>query len=55
MPQGQQWQGLERRQSQGSYIGEERRKANPVTEEQAQDPNSDQQARPQQQSRDDIH
>ena len=36
MEQGQQkWQGTERRQSQGSYIGEERRKAKPVFEEPA--------------------
>jgi len=41
----QQWQGTERRQSQGSYIGEERRKPKPVFEEPAQDPQNAQQAR----------
>ena len=50
----QQWRGLERRQSQGSYIGEERRKP-PVSEEPAQDPKDEQQARRQQQFRDDTH
>ena len=57
MAQGQQqWQGTERRQSQGSYTGEERRKANlPGLQEQPQDPKAEQQKRMQQQSRDDTH
>jgi hypothetical protein len=61
MPQGQQWHGTERRQSQGAYTGEERRKANPMFEERAgnpglvtQDPKNEQQARSFQQSRDDT-
>jgi len=48
----QQWQGMERRQSQGSYIGEERRKTKPVFEEPAADQKDAQQARAQQQARD---
>ena len=50
-PRQQQWQGTERRQSQGSYIGEERRKAKPAFEE-PQDPAGDGQASPQQMSKD---
>jgi hypothetical protein len=53
MAQAQQWQGFERRQSQGSYIGEERRKANPPME-QAPEPRDEQQARTQQLSGDDT-
>jgi hypothetical protein len=60
-PTPQQWQGTERRQSQGSYIGEERRKPNPMPEEAAgnpgqatQDPKDGQQLGFQRHSRDDT-